>query len=79
MKPKGRPGGFNMGQEETKRKRVSFTLRRFRMADFKYEIVKKIGVLKTRSGEPDLDYLHKWANELKVSDLLERALKQAGP
>ena len=49
------------------------------MADFKYEIVKKIGVLKTRSGEPDLDYLHKWANELKVRDLLERALKQAGP
>jgi len=37
-----------------------------------------LGVLKTRSGELDLDYLHKWAKELKVSDLLERALKQAG-
>jgi len=37
-----------------------------------------VGVLKTRSGELDLDYLHKWAKELKVSDLLERALKQAG-
>jgi hypothetical protein len=34
-----------------------------------------LGVLKTRAGELDLDYLRKWANELKVSDLLERALK----
>jgi len=33
-----------------------------------------LGVLKTRAGELDLDYLHKWAKELKVSDLLERAL-----
>lgn len=32
-----------------------------------------LGVLKTRAGELDLDYLRKWANELKVSDLLERA------
>ena len=36
-----------------------------------------LGVLKTRSGELDLDYLHKWAKELQVSDLFERALKQA--
>ena len=36
-----------------------------------------LGVLKTRSGELDLDYLHTWAKELNVSDLLERALKQA--
>ncbi|MEN4013114.1 MAG: hypothetical protein ROW48_13845 [Bellilinea sp.] len=35
-----------------------------------------LGVLKTRAGELDLDYLRKWANELKVSDLLERALKE---
>lgn len=34
-----------------------------------------LGVLKTRAGGLDLDYLRKWANELKVSDLLERALK----
>ena len=34
-----------------------------------------LGVLKTRAGELDLDYLRKWANELKVSDLLERGLK----
>ncbi|MCC6146470.1 MAG: hypothetical protein IT308_02765 [Anaerolineaceae bacterium] len=34
-----------------------------------------LGVLKTRAGELDLDYLRKWANELKVSDLLERAFK----
>lgn len=33
-----------------------------------------LGVLKTRAGELDLDYLRKWANELKVTDLLERAL-----
>lgn len=35
-----------------------------------------LGVLKTRVGELDLEYLHKWAKELKVSDLLERALKE---
>ena len=35
-----------------------------------------LGVLKTRAGELDLGYLRKWANELKVSDLLERALKE---
>jgi hypothetical protein len=36
-----------------------------------------LGVLKTRAGELDLDYLRQWAGELKVSDLLERALKEA--
>ena len=36
-----------------------------------------VGVLKTRSGELDLDYLRKWAAELHVSNLLERALGQA--
>jgi len=34
--------------------------------------------MKTRAGELDLEYLRKWANELKVSDLLARALKEAG-
>jgi hypothetical protein len=34
-----------------------------------------LGVLKTRACELDLAYLQKWANELKVDDLLERALK----
>lgn len=34
-----------------------------------------LGVLKIRSGDLDLDYLGKWAHELKVSDLLERALQ----
>jgi hypothetical protein len=33
-----------------------------------------LGVLKTRAGELDLSYLQKWADELKLSDLLERAL-----
>lgn len=33
-----------------------------------------LGVLKTRAGDLDSSYLHKWAKELKVSDLLERAL-----
>ena len=37
-----------------------------------------LGVLKTRSGGLDLDYLQEWAMELKVSDLLERVLKEAG-
>jgi len=36
-----------------------------------------LGVLKIRAGELDLVYLRKWANELKVSDLLERALMEA--
>ncbi len=36
-----------------------------------------LGVLKTRAGELELDYLRKWAGELKVSDLLERALKES--
>lgn len=36
-----------------------------------------LGVLKTRWGELDLGYLRQWAGELNVSDLLERALKQA--
>jgi hypothetical protein len=35
-----------------------------------------LGVLKTREGELDLDYLGKWANELKVTDLLDRALRE---
>jgi len=36
-----------------------------------------LGVLKTRAGELDLDYLRTWAIELKVSDLLERSFKEA--
>jgi len=36
-----------------------------------------LGVLKTRVGELDLKYLRKWAKELQISDLLERALKQS--
>jgi hypothetical protein len=34
-------------------------------------------VLKTRAGELDIEYLRKWAAELHVSDLLERALKES--
>lgn len=36
-----------------------------------------LGVMKTRAGELDLDYLWKWAGELKIGDLLERALQEA--
>jgi hypothetical protein len=36
-----------------------------------------LGVMKTKGGRLDLDYLRLWARELKVSDLLERALKEA--
>ncbi len=35
-----------------------------------------LGVMKTRAGELDLDYLRRWANELKVTDLLDRALTE---
>ena len=34
-----------------------------------------LGVIKTRAGELDLKYLRKWADDLKVGDLLDRALK----
>lgn len=36
-----------------------------------------LGVLKTRVGELDLDYLRKWAAELHVGDLLEHALNES--
>ena len=36
-----------------------------------------LGILKTRSDELDLDYLRKWSIELKVADLLDRALKES--
>lgn len=36
-----------------------------------------LGVLKTRAGDIDLDYLRHWAEELRVSDLLKRALTQS--
>lgn len=36
-----------------------------------------LGVLKTQAGQLDLAYMRKWAGELKVSDLLERALQDA--
>jgi hypothetical protein len=37
-----------------------------------------LGVLKTKAGNLDLAYLQKWAKELKVADLLERAMKEPG-
>jgi hypothetical protein len=36
-----------------------------------------LGILKTREGELDLEYLRKWAEDLNVADLLERAFKEA--
>ena len=36
-----------------------------------------LGVLKIRAGELDLVYLQKWAMDLKVADLLERALHES--
>jgi hypothetical protein len=35
-----------------------------------------LGVLKVQAGRLDLDYLSKWAQELNVADLLQRALKE---
>jgi len=37
-----------------------------------------LGVLKANSGMIDLDYLNNWAGDLKVADLLEKAMKEAG-
>ena len=36
-----------------------------------------LGVLKVQAGRLDLDYLQKWAAELNVADLLQRALKES--
>lgn len=36
-----------------------------------------LGILKIQAGKLDLDYLTRWAKELKVSDLLKRALAQS--
>ncbi len=35
-----------------------------------------LGILKIQSGNLDLDYLHHWAKQLNVIDLLERALTE---
>jgi hypothetical protein len=37
-----------------------------------------LGILKLQCGRLDLDYMKKWAAELQVADLLERAEKEAG-
>lgn len=36
-----------------------------------------LGVLKTRAGELDVDYLQKWADDLQVKDLFERAMEES--
>lgn len=36
-----------------------------------------LGILKTREGELDIEYLRKWAEDLNVTDLLERAFKES--
>lgn len=36
-----------------------------------------LGILKTRAGELDIEYLKKWAVNLGVNDLLERVLKES--
>ena len=36
-----------------------------------------LGVLKVQAGRLDLNYLRKWATELNVADLLQRAMKES--
>ena len=36
-----------------------------------------LGILKTQAGELDMEYLKKWAMDLGVTDLLERAVKES--
>ena len=36
-----------------------------------------LGILKTRAGALDIDYLKEWAGELNVADLLKRALHES--
>ncbi len=35
-----------------------------------------LGVMRTQSGELDIHYMRNWAKELKVSDLLDKAVKE---
>jgi hypothetical protein len=37
-----------------------------------------LGVLKTKAGQIDLEYMRRWAKPLKVEDLLEKALTDSG-
>ena len=37
-----------------------------------------LGVLKTKAGQLDLEYVRRWAKPLKVEDLLEKALTESG-
>jgi len=37
-----------------------------------------VGVIKVRAGDLDLDHMRRWAADLGVADLLERALTEAG-
>jgi hypothetical protein len=36
-----------------------------------------LGIMKTRAGALDIDYLNEWAGELNVADLLKRALHES--
>ena len=36
-----------------------------------------LGIIKTRADKLDRDYLHQWAKEIQVINLLERALQEA--
>lgn len=36
-----------------------------------------LGIVKVQAGNLDLEYLHRWAGELQVADLLERVLSEA--
>ncbi|RLD06491.1 MAG: hypothetical protein DRI56_07985 [Chloroflexota bacterium] len=36
-----------------------------------------LGIFKTRAGALDLEYIEKWAGELEVGDLFERAMKES--
>jgi hypothetical protein len=41
------------------------------------EALEKLGVLKVQAGRLDMDYLHRWAAELAVGDLLQCAIKES--
>jgi len=38
-----------------------------------------LGMIKMQGKDLDLDYMQQWAQELEVSDLLQRALREATP
>ncbi|MGA2505035.1 MAG: hypothetical protein ABSG01_13170 [Anaerolineales bacterium] len=61
--------------EDTILSKLEWYRQRGEVADLQWRDV--LGVLRTRAGALDLEYLRMWGKELKVSDLLEQLLEES--